>query len=170
LLRDIVTHQQITDPSDILYRLDEQMERILRNDSQPYEGMQAVVACINHPQKSIEIASAGNALWTVQNGQATQLPTAPVAIGNSTKAPKRFQKQFLKDIAGTMFYACTDGLTQLPQAENPTFFGQEALPKLLSQVAQQSAGQQKQTIEAAIAQWAGKAPRPDDLLLVGFGI
>jgi serine phosphatase RsbU (regulator of sigma subunit) len=179
LLSQIITHDQITDPAQILTNLHEQVQNNLRQnetqENKDTDGMDVVALNLNLKEKKAIFSGAKNALYYVQNKELVYLKGANLSIGSSlSKKDKSFTNRAIPLQGGETFYLVTDGYQdQLGGNEDPKQrkkYMKTKFMELLERCSTLPLDLQPKLLANEFNAWKGNQEQTDDVTVLGFKI
>lgn len=178
LLNEIVNVRNITHADLILNELHKGIRQTLRQaETKTNDGMDMALCIIDFKNKELEYAGAKNAIFYVQNREATFIKGDIIPIGGEQREQERiFTKHIisLTDRDGlpipTSFYLFSDGYPdQFGEMTNKKF-GSKKLKELLAQIHLLPAEDQKNMLRQAFEEWKGASNQIDDILVIGVTV
>lgn len=168
LLNQIVIERGLDDPAQILAELNTGVQRALKQKgattSSVDDGMD--MAICRFTAQGVVFAGARRPLYVVVQGEITEYPGARHAIGGRSRKPCHFENVALPMLPEAMLYLTTDGFADQPNVEGKRF-KTRLMMNLLSNIATQPCQQQREQLEARLAEHAGAAAQRDDITIVG---
>jgi len=170
ILDRIIVGKGITNPGDILYRLDREICRALRTSGDIVnDGMDVAVCTIDELSNTIEFAGAKQSLIYIRENQLYQVKGDRESIGG--KSPNDctiFTNHELSIDEKTSFYLYSDGICDQFGGES----GKKFMIKRLKQFIIENYGfpfsYQKELLKKNLSDWQGEEERVDDVLVIGF--
>jgi serine phosphatase RsbU (regulator of sigma subunit) len=176
LLDKIVRVWDITDPTQILYHLHEEISIVLRQeDTKNDDGMDLVVICFEKADdKYIKITFSGakNSLYYIlpdENATIQTLRGARRSIGGKQSESKVFENQEIILPKGSLIYTGSDGLIDQNNFERNRL-GEKKLLKVLEANHHLSTAEQKLALEKALDAYMEGTLQRDDILWVGVRV
>lgn len=173
LVNDVVTRLGITNPSQILYKLHEDILVTLKKSEQTsatVDGMDVSICVIDSLTNTLEFASTGQPLILIKNGQAEIIRSGKYPIGLVLKKERSYPTQSLALKKGDSFYLFTDGYIDQFDATNTQKFSEEGFKNFLLSIQDLSLENQEKSIDAAFVKWKGDLAQMDDVLIIGVKI
>ncbi|WP_027002287.1 SpoIIE family protein phosphatase [Hugenholtzia roseola] len=169
LLNTLINVRQISEPAQILTRLDNKVIKTLRQDEDTSirDGMDLGLICIDKKTQKITFAGAHRPLWLVRKGKLEEYRGTRAPIGGVYSKPKTFQQVEIEPQKGDMLFLFSDGATDLfnPKGEK---FKTKRLRQLLVEVANLPQNQQVETIKTAFQDWSQGVEFIDDVIILGL--
>jgi serine phosphatase RsbU (regulator of sigma subunit) len=169
-LNSIVEEKTIVSPSDILEKLNKNVNKILnQNKNEIRDGMDIAILKINLKDKSIAFASANRPLYYVRNKMLTEIKPGKFSIGGiESGKEKRFESMNLQLEKGDMVYVSTDGYSDQFGSEKNKKITTKKLKGLLEAISgQQIVEQQQHLLDFFNAHKSGYE-QTDDVLITGI--
>lgn len=178
LAMDKITDHESLSPSEILFKLNNEIIRILRqqNDGEIQDGMDLSICIINHEKKQISFSGARNGIIIVSNNNAKRYKADLLPVGgNYSKKGKPIERVFTTqtiDISeNDWVYMYTDGFIEQIGGTTNLPMNYHQYETLLIQLAQIDTNQRKkETLHAELEKWRGLNKQTDDVLIMGFQI
>jgi serine phosphatase RsbU (regulator of sigma subunit) len=171
LLRQIIMEKGITNPAEILMRMDSGVRKFLRQEeTQNRDGMDMGLCVIDKPNKLLHFSGAKNPCLYVKNGKIEEVKGSKQAVGGavSKKLNDPFKTTTINLEVGTYVYLLSDGFQdQFGGAENKKF-GFSNLKRLLASLSGLPSHEQKEELEKTFEAWRGDYKQIDDILIFGF--
>ncbi len=175
LLNEIVNHNKITDPAQIIKELAHGLTSTLINkQTAEYntDGMDISICKINNKEKRIYFAGANHVLYTV-NETGVRITEPQIISFNGifgVDSVKNAYSTALNIEPGTMVYLSTDGYNdQIGEELNKKFLSSR-FENLIEQIYKLPAHKQKQVLENRFSEWKGNTKQIDDVLVIGFRV
>ncbi len=171
LLKNIVEDQQITEPSQILHILDENVREALHQEvTKTNDGMDAAVVIIDEQTKKIEFSGAKLPLILLRNGKTERIKGSPFAIGG--KKHKTKEKEFYTHRVDfqnkNRLFLFSDGYQDQFGGTNNRKFMSKNLISNIEQSAELSYTEQKKLLKNNFLNWKGNQKQTDDVILVAL--
>lgn len=180
ILNEIVNLQRITQPSEILRKMNESLNKALKKskEQQSYDGMDLAICTYDREQSSLEFAGANRHLYHYRDHTMMQVKGNKFGIGGAhINSTKEFTNHRMSVSPGDRLYFFTDGFADQFGGE-----GQQAgkpggkrlmtknLVKLIQQTTAYCINDQCQKLNDYLNKWQGKTEQTDDILLLGMEI
>jgi len=173
LLRDIVTRQKISKPSQILNLLDKRIFSILNQNIElgvANDGMDIVVCEFNLKQRHVRFASAMRPLIIVLGGESFYIRGNRASIGGESATEKYFDDQEYYLNKGDAVYLFSDGFSDQFGGVDGKKMKMVKLKKLIEDVSYLPMDEQKSVISKFYDEWKGTHEQVDDILLIGVKV
>ena len=173
LLRDIVTRQKISKPSQVLSLLDKQIFSALNQNMElgvSNDGMDMVVCEFNLKRRHVKFASAMRPLIIIIGGEPFYIKGNRASISGESVMEKYFDdhEYYLND--GDTIYLFSDGLPDQFGGSDGKKMKIARLKKLIERIADIPMDEQKSIISKFYDEWKGSYEQVDDILLMGIKI
>lgn len=171
-LSELVNHQRISQPAQILEGLRQKVKEALKNnhqENQPKDGMDVSVCTFDKARHSLQFAGANNGIFIIKNGQLIEHKPTKNPIGTYPKEVPFTQATFQLE-PNTQIYMYTDGYIDQFGGEEGRKFLKKRLKDELLKVQSLSMSQQQQALHQVFTTWRGKEHQIDDCTLIGLKI
>ena len=174
LLNEIVTHNKITDPAEIIKKLSIGLSATLKNKEgeENTDGMDISICKINLNTKKIQFAGANQSLYIVNNDGVKKIEPQINSINGILGLNENEKINSLEIIPSqnSMIYLTSDGYTdQIGEKSLKKYLGGR-FEKTLSEIFNHDITEQKTILEKNLMNWKGKMNQVDDVLVMGFRI
>jgi CheY-like chemotaxis protein len=174
-LTKIVEDQKIVDPGLILNRIDHEIQRVLKQQSDSTsvirDGMDIIVCCFDINNQVLHFASAQRPLLMYRSGQIEMFEAMRQSIGYDGYHMKTaFMTCHVPLKAGDTFYLYSDGITDQFGGESGRKFTPKRLRHFLGDCANQPLAIQKNNLIDLLRSWKGYYDQTDDMTLIGIKI
>ena len=171
LLNQVVIEKGITDPSDILRELDDQLIRILgQGGSDRSEGMDLGILSLNVLSNELEFGGAKNNLYLFQNGHLRQVKGDKFSIGSHKLIKeKHFATHKLHLNRGDALYLFTDGFPDQFGGPDGRKYLIKNFRNLLCEQHSLPLAEQQENLEGQLDGWMRAShPQTDDITVLGL--
>ena len=171
-LEEIVKAQGITDPGQILHRLDERViQAVTSKGNQSQDGMDVAILVLDKGGAQVHFAGAKNPLLAIGPSGTTYTKGSVFPIGNlKLKKEKTFLTHNFPWEPGTRFYMYSDGYQdQFGGQENRKFLTRH-FRDMLCTISSMPWQKQRDHLDQTLQNWQGKEAQTDDILVVGLEI
>ncbi len=168
-LNDIILTRQITNPAEILYKLDEKVTTTLNKQGSvaTNDGMDITILTFDETAQEVHFSGAKNSLYLIRNGEVEETKGAKFPIGSTQyETTKVFTTTTLSVNPQDVFYLFTDGCQD--QFGEQGKYMKRRFRELLLQVHTLDPEMQCQAIATEIRQWQGSKVQTDDWLVIGI--
>ncbi|MCU0444491.1 MAG: cyclic nucleotide-binding domain-containing protein [Microscillaceae bacterium] len=169
--RQIVEFQGITEVTEILNLLNQNIYIALKQEFKPTkDGMDLAVCLIDKQQQTIEFAGAKNGIFFIEphNPSTIQIIKADNAAIGGYSSNKNFHKHIIHYQANTTFYLTSDGYRDQFGFENDEKFLMKRFKQLLLDIHAKPMDEQFKILADTHFAWRGNAVQTDDILVIGF--
>jgi serine phosphatase RsbU (regulator of sigma subunit) len=172
LLNHIVESRKITDPSEILFHLNNGVRTVLKqreSESESRDGMDISVCLINESKKELHFAGAINPMWIIKNNTLDVIPATKASVGGHTSDNQLFQKYVVSYEPGCRIYLFTDGYADQFGGPRGKKFKYKQLKELLlnSMSPEQN---QASILSETFMKWKGPLEQVDDVCILGISL
>lgn len=172
LMNMIVKVREITEPDEILFRMNKEVRAELRQDvNDNRDGMDMTVCVIRKDEKTVEFAGAKNPMAYV-NGEGLQIIKGDkYSVGGDRKGGSpTFTKHVIPVENSTMFYMFSDGYQDQFGGNDNRKFMKRRMYNMFEKIAPEPPEYQEEKINLALTNWQGEEKQIDDILIIGFRI
>jgi ligand-binding sensor domain-containing protein/serine phosphatase RsbU (regulator of sigma subunit) len=173
LLRDIVTRQKISRPSEILTLLDKQIFSTLNQKLDvgvSNDGMDVVVCEFTLKNRHIRFASAMRTVILVLGGETYYIKGNRSSVGGESVMEKYFDDQEYYLNEGDTLYMFSDGLPDQFGGPDGKKMKIARLKRLIGEVSKLPMDQQEEAVAKFYYDWKGKHDQVDDILFMGVRV
>jgi ligand-binding sensor domain-containing protein/serine phosphatase RsbU (regulator of sigma subunit) len=171
LLNAIVMEEKISKADKILYRLDKDVKKYLKQEeegSQSKDGMDMGLLVIDDINRTIEFAGAKNSLYFIRNNEFTEFKASIFPIGGAQIAKKVFEAYKFEYQEDDIFYLFSDGFTDQFGGPLNRKFGSKQFRELLQKISYLPFTEQKEMLASIFQEWKGDRPQTDDVMVIGI--
>lgn len=177
LLNEIISHQHIYSPAQILSLLNEGLGNIIERQTENIAiGMEIALCRFETLEKSVQLVYAGakRPLWIVETNtnqvlQLLEISGTSEAIGFAGSREKHYQNQELNLKNGSNIYLASDGYADQANPKKKRI-GSTQLKELLRSFADLPLKEQKDKLEKTLQDHQQTATQRDDITLMGIKI
>ena len=179
LLNEIIKQRKIYDPKTILFKLNYEIRKSLKQDiTENHDGMDICLCRIQEEQNKtsnlthykIIFSGAKRPLYYYksQKNELDKLKGDRINIGGIIQKHKKvpFTNQEIILQQNDLIYLTTDGYAD-QNDKNRKRFGTKKFENVLSKIASKDLPEQEQIIATELEQWQGKEEQRDDITIVG---
>ncbi len=176
LLNEIIFHQHITAPDQILKHLHEGIYKTLKQkDNRSQDGMDISILIIDKEAKEIQFAAAKHTLVYIKNGEYYDIRGDKHSIGGDLiSKEKHFTCHTLAIEKATeyTFYMFSDGYQDQFGGKKNKKFMSKHFKQLLHEIHQQPLAHQKEYLHEVFENWqqAAQQVQTDDVLVLGVKV
>lgn len=165
-----VNTQEVTDPEQIIYKIDQQVVETLRqNDPNSIkDGMDISVLSIEQDKNLVSFAGAGNPLYYFRNGEFHEIKGSNFGIGGVLKKEKIFLNHKIEYQSGDVFYIFSDGFADQIGGKDGRKFYKKRFKEFLNEIHTLPMEEQNELIEKQFYEWKGDYKQIDDVLVIGI--
>jgi serine phosphatase RsbU (regulator of sigma subunit) len=168
VIHQLVNLQDIISPELILGELNNEIRKILKQDTNRLqEGMDVAVCIIDEKNKTLEYAGAHRPLYYIQGTQFKEIKGDRLYVGGGDDN-KIFTKHTLPIHPPITIYMFSDGYQDQYGEVSGKKFGTKLFKEILLEIHQQPAAIQLQTLHEKFELWKGKEKQIDDVLVIGI--
>jgi len=176
LMNKIVNEDNVTEPSEVLFRLNASIQKALKQDTTDnQDGMDVCLVRINKPSDSdtIQLAFAGakRPLFYFSAGDNTTgiVPGTVKSIGGIKERSRihQFEQTNLELSSGSCIYLSSDGFTDQNDNERKRYGKQKLLDTLLN-YHNRTMKEQRVVFETSLVDFMNGADQRDDVTLLGI--
>jgi PAS domain S-box-containing protein len=177
LLNEIVIQTKHQSTGDILSQLHNDLYHYLhqeKGDEYSQDGCDIALCCIDSENKQMQYSGARQDLFLLINHKTERIKANNQSIGGwsmiGTPEPERFFETRHIDLTDAPIIAmATDGITDQLNAEDDAF-GRERLTKMLTEMMDLPASEQRKFVAETINQWKQHTSQQDDMLLLALNV
>ncbi len=172
ILEDIVKCNGITNPAQVLQRLDKAVRKLFKQGREGHgidDGMDIAVCTVDYDAQTLEFAGANRPLLHFTNGSLNIVQGTKNSIGGiANPNVSYFDSVSVPFQSGDMIYMFSDGYTdQFGGADNKKFMRKHFI-SLLQSIQHLDMKDQKTHIELEHQLWKGKQTQTDDITVMGL--
>jgi serine phosphatase RsbU (regulator of sigma subunit) len=170
-LNDIVSEDEIYEPSEILLMLDRKIKESLQGSGgKIQDGMDMGILTVDEENQKILYAGAKNPLCRVRNGEIERIKGSIFAVGGSDFGREKKYEQYEFPIErGDIYYMFSDGY-QDQFGTNGRKFMSKKFRQFLLTISDMKFSEQKVLLSQTLDNWMGNSKQTDDILVVGVKI
>ncbi len=168
LLSEALNIKKLTQPAEILNRLNKRVRRILNhNKTHLHEGMDIVFCSIHLDTNVVEYAGANRPLYIMKKGGGcTEIRANKMSIGEIENAT--FVNHTINLAAEDRIFLFTDGFADQFSSKNDKKMTKKRLLPLLTKTSLVDIDMQEKIVNSFFEEWKGNKEQIDDVLLVGI--
>ncbi len=173
LLRDIVSRQRISKPSEILTKLDKQIFSTLNQNHElgvSNDGMDVVVCEFSKNNRYVRFASAMRPVILVVDGEVLYIKGNRSSVGGESVNEKFFDDQEYYLNEGDTIYLFSDGLPDQFGGEDGKKMKIARLKELIEEISTLSMDEQGETVNRFYHEWKGDYDQVDDIIFMGVRV
>lgn len=173
LLNQIIKTEGITDPSDIIAMLDQELIALFNENNtkgETYDGMDIAFCRFNLKTMAGSFCGAGRPLLLVRNGELIEFKKGMSAVGYTGLGAKMFESVHFQLQPRDVFYLFSDGYTDQFGGDNVKKFNRKRFRKLLENINDMPCSEQKKELNLTFDNWKGKHEQIDDVCILSVQI
>ena len=173
LMNNVVNSLAITNPSQILYKLHEEIVITLKKSEQAsgtVDGMDVSICVIDIQKGLLEFASTGQPLILIKNGKTEVIKSGKYPLGLILKKERTYETHVITLNKDDAFYMFTDGYIDQFGKDNDEKFSEARLKELLMSIQHLDMNEQEKAIDNSLNEWKGNLAQLDDILVIGVRI
>lgn len=170
-LNGIIIEQQVSDPAEILFELNERVRAALQhsgtNENTPLvkDTIDIAVCRVDKQKKSLAFAAAVMSVTLIRSDKIIEYRGSDTPVGAVlTDASNPYRNEIVNLDKGDTVFLYSDGLTAMMNRDPQ----RDALNELLLSL--KSSAEQKRILENAVSRIYPSGKTDDDLLVIGFGV
>ncbi len=169
-LHMIVNIQEVVDPEQILYKLDQLVIETLKQKESGTmkDGMDISVLTVDEDKKAIAFAGAGNPLFYIRDGELIEIKGSNFGIGGVLRKEKIYLPHKIEYKEGDIFYIFSDGFADQIGGPDGRKFYKRRLKEILIENHKKPVDEQKEILNKAFEEWKGDKKQIDDVLVMGI--
>ena len=171
MMNEIVKEKNITSPSFILNLMDDKMNNLFKDsESGQADGMDVAIAVIDRTEGIIEVASANQSMYIVDDDEVFEFEGDMWSIGGvfSKKATGTFQTKVYTIGENTTLFMSSDGYQDQFGGKDDTKILKTKFIDLLSEISSKSSEEQEAKLYSFLKEWIGEGKQTDDILVIGI--
>lgn len=168
LLAETVEVNKNCEPAEILYRINDRVQQVLRQTGDrkdPRDGMDMIILVIDHQEKTVKYSGANRPLLHIRNGALQTYKGNKYSIGGFYQDQKVFEQHTLDLVPGDCFIMFTDGLPDQMGGERKRKLSTRKLTEWIYEVMQLPVDEQNVEFERRMVEWQNNNRQLDDMLL-----
>ncbi len=170
-LNKIVNERHITQASEILDQLNEEVYKTLHvqsKDEEVKDGMDLALLVYDTKTRELQYAGANNPMYLIRDGELQEFKADRFAIGMiSVDTDRRFTNHTLQMEKGDMTYIFSDGYADQFGGPDGKKFKSRQMKQLFLKIHHLSPEEQKKILEETIIAWMSREEQVDDILVIG---
>jgi len=173
LIKDICLRSDVDSPSEILKRLDKELQGTLNQNveaERANDGMDITVCEIDVNTHYMRFSSAMRPLILYKNKELQYVRGNKASIGGDPKAEKQFENIGFQLNKGDIVYMFSDGFSDQFGGPRGKKFKMERVKNMLADVCDKPMEEQQNYIAKTFDEWRGRLHQVDDVLFMGVKI
>ena len=166
----IVNIQEVIDPEQILYKLDQLVVETLKQneDGSMKDGMDIAVLKIDEEKETVAFSGAGNPLFYIRDNQLHEIKGVNFGIGGVLRKAKKFEPHKINYQEGDVFYIFSDGFADQIGGPDGRKYYKKRFKEFLLTIHDKPLKEQQYLIKKEFEDWKGEKKQIDDILVMGF--
>ena len=166
----IVNIQEVIDPEQILYKLDQLVVETLkqRESGTMKDGMDIAVMSIDEEKELVNFSGAGNPLFYIRNGELNEVKGSHFGIGGVLRKAKVFTPTKIPYQKDDVFYMFSDGFSDQIGGIDGRKYYKKRFKELLLKIHKKPIKEQSDILDKAFENWRGEKKQIDDVLVMGI--
>jgi serine phosphatase RsbU (regulator of sigma subunit) len=171
-LKVTVNIQEVIDPEQIIYKLDQQVVDTLKQNepNSIKDGMDIAVLIINQDKNLISFSGAGMPLYRITDGELEEYKGSNFGIGGVLRKEKQFTPFKIEYKPGDLFYIFSDGYADQIGGKEGRKYYKKKFKEFLMEIKDYPMVEQRRMIEDEYIQWKGDYKQIDDILVIGLKV
>lgn len=172
-LNETINQKHITRPDLILNDVKTEIIKALNPEGsleESKDGMDAILCKIDFKNMKLQYAAANNSFCIVRDNQLLICKADKIPVGKSHNDTALFTYNEIALQKGDMIYTYTDGYGDQFGGPKGKKFKHKKLKEIMTDVANQSMEEQRQTLNSSFENWMGKLEQVDDVLVIGVRV
>lgn len=171
-LNSIVLKNNISNPSDILFALQKQLQDVISQGGilSSMDGVRTSICVIDKKRNELLFSGARSNLSYIHKGNIVTVKGDRDMIGGVNKQEGSYITQVIEIDSEMSFYMFTDGLVDQLGGDEFRKYSTPRLYKLLEENSRESLQNQHKEVLFDFVTWRGETPQVDDVLMLGFRI
>jgi len=173
ILKEVILNKQISEPSEILYALEDELRLALNYDNsrqETYDGMDVAVGVFDFEKNIVSYSGAFRPMLLIREDKVIEFAANRFPIGFYGDISKEFTTQQETLQAGDAFYFYTDGYCDQFGGEDQKKFTRKRFKELLLSMQSMPMSEQRSFLKYALKNWKQNEPQTDDILVMGLKI
>lgn len=173
ILRQIIRLEGVSNPSQILRLLDEQLVNLFNENltnGNTRDGMEIALCKFNLSTRIGQFCGAGRPLILIRDKQLVEFKKGSCSIGYDGNTSKEFETVEFSLLEGDHFYLFSDGYTDQFGGENVKKFNRNRFRNLLTSIQDFDMKEQRDELSFSFNNWKGNQDQIDDVCVIGVKI
>lgn len=170
LLNQLVLEQHMTNPAEIMTKLDRKVRKSLRSETHDTlpQGIAIALMVVDADSRWLEFTGAKMPLYYVHNYSLVQIKGDRFSVGNTLAEEKFFTRQRIKLQEGDFIYLASDGFQNQFGGKDSKKFMKTQFRRLLNSLSTLPMDSQRNVLQQRFFAWKGDHAQTDDVLVVGL--
>ncbi len=169
LLRNIIVKRNLSDPAQILFALDEELQSALISEGSA-DGMDIALCEIDLTTKKCKFSGAFRPLLLIRENKITEYKGNKFPIGPYGGVEKHFTLHEIDLQTGDALYLFSDGYADQFGGDKNKKFNRKNFYEMLQSLQDMTMEEQASFLEYAHNNWRQDEPQTDDVLVIGLKI
>jgi serine phosphatase RsbU (regulator of sigma subunit) len=173
LLREIIKVNEITDPSEIIKKLDDGITTLFNENltkGNTRDGMDIAFCSLDIDIGILSYCGAGRPLVLIRDNEVYEYKSGLNSVGYLENYQKQFSTIELKIEPKDQIYLFSDGYTDQFGGDNVKKFNRKRFRTLLLSISEMEMVRQRKELELAFDNWTGSQDQIDDVCVIGIRI
>ena len=166
----IVNIQEVIDPEQILYKLDQLVIETLkqRESGTMKDGMDIAVMSVDEEKQVVNFSGAGNPLFYIREEELYEVKGSHFGIGGVLRKAKVYTPTKIPYQKDDVFYMFSDGFSdQIGGVEGRKYY-KKRFKQLLMKIHKRPMKEQGEILDKVFEKWRGEKKQIDDVLVIGI--
>jgi serine phosphatase RsbU (regulator of sigma subunit) len=167
-----VNIQEVIDPEQIIYKLDQQVVDTLKQNepNSIKDGMDIAVLSLNKDKSLISFSGAGMPLYRISDGELIEYKGSNFGIGGVLRKEKQFTPFKIEYKPNDLFYIFSDGYADQIGGKEGRKYYKKKFKEFLMEIKDFPMEEQRKRVEDEYIQWKGDFKQIDDILVIGLKV
>ena len=171
ILKEVIVKKGITEPSEILYALDEELFAALNKKGEiTSDGMDVALAVFDSENNSVRYSGAFRPMILLRDNELIEFEANRYPIGFYADVEKIFVSKEIELKKEDTFYFFTDGYCDQFGGELKKKFNKKRFKELLLSLQGMEMKEQHSFLQYALLNWRQGEPQMDDVCIIGVRI
>jgi len=171
ILKEVIIKKGITEPSEILYALDEELFAALNKKGEiTSDGMDVALAVFDSENNSVRYSGAFRPMILLRDNELIEFEANRYPIGFYADVEKVFVSKEIEFKKEDTFYFFTDGYCDQFGGELKKKFNRKRFKELLLSLHGMEMEEQRSFLQYALLNWRQAEPQLDDVCIIGVRI
>ena len=171
ILKEVIVKKGITEPSEILYALDEELFAALNKKGEiTNDGMDVALAVFDSEKNSVSYSGAFRPMLLLRDHELIEFEANRYPIGFYADVEKIFVSKEIELKKEDTFYFFTDGYCDQFGGELKKKFNRKRFKELLLSLQGMEMEEQQSFLQYALLNWRQDEPQMDDVCIIGVRI
>lgn len=171
ILKEVIVKKGITEPSEILYALDEELFAALNKKGEiTSDGMDVALAVFDSENNSVRYSGAFRPMILLRDNELIEFEANRYPIGFYADVEKIFVSKEIELKKEDTFYFFTDGYCDQFGGELKKKFNKKRFKELLLSLQGMEMKEQHSFLQYALLNWRQAVPQLDDVCIIGVRI